>query len=466
MTGNSGGDLREWRRSRGWDVPELARQLRRAASEPVAAHDALVRMIRAWERGDHHPSERYELLYRKLGLIPPGDNDQLEAHPADTASQEDSDPVRRRTFVELTGISAAAALLPVPAATRPPLDTEPLALALTAQMTGVATGPTEEPPGIAALTLSVTRARTHYQACRYSELITRLPRLLAQLDAACGSLDGDDKLCAYALAADAYHLAAGILLKTGDHGLAHLATDRSMTAALASHDPLTVGTSARIVTHTLASSGHLQAAIATARNHSQRLDPRDRHAHPGIPVGIWLGTAPRCPCRRPARRPRHRPRDARRSRRRRPPPRHRREPARYRLRPGQCALHQVNVAVTLGDAGTAIDLARQIDLAAITVTERKASLLIDVAQAFFQWGKYDQAYTALRAAEQTAPRNSPPAPRSAPWPATSPPWPRPASATTPGTSPTGSARTHDTERAGPDRSRVRRRPRGRDRHPG
>ena len=81
MTGINGSDLREWRRSRGWDVPELARQLRRAASEPVAAHDALLRMIRAWERGDHCPSERYELLYRNLGLIPPSDNDQPEALP-------------------------------------------------------------------------------------------------------------------------------------------------------------------------------------------------------------------------------------------------------------------------------------------------------------------------------------------------------------------------------------------------
>jgi hypothetical protein len=67
-------------------------------------------------------------------------------------------------------------------------------------------------------------------------------------------------------------------------------------------------------------------------------------------------------------------------------------------------LHQVNVAVTLGDAGTAIDLARRIKLAAITVTERKASLLIDVARAFFQWGRYEQALAVLRAAEQTAPQ--------------------------------------------------------------
>src|SRR6478752_1772270 len=56
---------------------------------------------------------------------------------------------------------------------------------------------------------------------------------------------------------------------------------------------------------------------------------------------------------------------------------------------------RLRAAVTLGDAGTAIDLARQIDLRAVTVTERKASLLIDVARAFFQWGKYEQAHAAL-----------------------------------------------------------------------
>jgi hypothetical protein len=123
---------------------ELARQLRRAATEPVPAPDALVRMIRAWERGDHRPSERYDLLYRKLGLIPPSHNDQPETHPFGTASREDDDPVRRRTFVELTGISTAAALLPAPAGTHSPPDTEPLALALTAQMTGAA----PEPPKI------------------------------------------------------------------------------------------------------------------------------------------------------------------------------------------------------------------------------------------------------------------------------------------------------------------------------
>jgi AcrR family transcriptional regulator len=50
-----------------------------------------------------------------------------------------------------------------------------------------------------------------------------------------------------------------------------------------------------------------------------------------------------------------------------------------------------------------LDVARSIDLSKITVTERKASLLIDTARAFLQWGKHEKAYLALRAAEETAP---------------------------------------------------------------
>ncbi|HEY6310701.1 MAG TPA: hypothetical protein VIY52_07825 [Streptosporangiaceae bacterium] len=82
MTGINGGTLREWRRSRGWDVPEMARQLRQAADEPIAAHDGLLRMIRAWERGSHDLSERYELLYRRLGFGTPG--------PAESAARPEA----------------------------------------------------------------------------------------------------------------------------------------------------------------------------------------------------------------------------------------------------------------------------------------------------------------------------------------------------------------------------------------
>jgi hypothetical protein len=61
--------LRLWRQSRGWDVPRMARELRKAAQdsgEDVAAHHGLVRMIPQWERGNRAPRERYRLLYLKV----------------------------------------------------------------------------------------------------------------------------------------------------------------------------------------------------------------------------------------------------------------------------------------------------------------------------------------------------------------------------------------------------------------
>jgi hypothetical protein len=61
--------LRLWRESQGWDVPRMARELRKAArdtGEDVAAHHGLVKMIPQWERGNRAPRERYRLLYLKI----------------------------------------------------------------------------------------------------------------------------------------------------------------------------------------------------------------------------------------------------------------------------------------------------------------------------------------------------------------------------------------------------------------
>jgi hypothetical protein len=70
--------------------------------------------------------------------------------------------------------------------------------------------------------------------------------------------------------------------------------------------------------------------------------------------------------------------------------------------PTNAKLYRVNLAVTLGDAGSAVDTARKIDLDKIPIPERRATLLVDTARAFLQWGKHERAYIALRAAEETA----------------------------------------------------------------
>jgi hypothetical protein len=72
--------------------------------------------------------------------------------------------------------------------------------------------------------------------------------------------------------------------------------------------------------------------------------------------------------------------------------------------PVNVQLHRVNIGVSLGDAGVAIDQARKVDLDLLPITERKAAFLVDVARAFAQWGKHEKAYHAIRAAMQLAPQ--------------------------------------------------------------
>jgi len=359
--------------------------------------------------GELAPSRQAAPGQRHPAAIPPWDVfPALEAlHVSDPLSlelgddQEIEDPVRRRTFVGLTGTSLLASILDV-ASDKRPLDAEPLVAILTGHVADTGLEQPGPPSDIAALTAAVNYARRQYQACRYSELIRHLPQLLVRLSAACLSLDGEAKSRAFVLSADTYHVAAGLLLKLDDQGLAYLAADRSMRAAQASEDPVAVGASARIITHALMNGGHLAAAISTTSGHAARLD-RDVSCHTPESLSVYGSLLLRgaiAAAQHDQRATAHELLDEA-------------DGAAQRLGadgnlrwtafgPTNARLHRVNIAVTLGDAGTAVDVARGIDLSTITVTERKATLLIDTARAFLQWGRHEKAYIALRAAEKIA----------------------------------------------------------------
>ena len=279
-------------------------------------------------------------------------------------------------------------------------DADPLASVLTE----LGTASHREPRGdVGSLAAAVDAARRHYQGCRYEQLAQALPGLIRHLNASCEALAGDDRYRACTLSADAHHVAAGLMLKRGDHGLAALAADRSMRAALTSGDPVTIAASARIITHALMSGGHLAAAVSTASSHASVLG-RDMPAQTPDSLSVYGSlllrgavAAAQDDNRSTAHELLGEAEDAA-----------RRLGRDANLRwtafgPVNAALHRINIAVTLGDAGAAIDLARTIDLAAITVTERKATLLIDVARAFIQRDQHESAYRALRTAHGTAP---------------------------------------------------------------
>ena len=137
--------------------------------------------------------------------------------------------MRRRTFTRLAGASFVGTVLADNAVGTGPLhEAQSLVTALVAPESGPAAA---QPAEFSALIKAVAIAKRAYQACRYTEVMSQLPTLLPALQAACDNLDGDARLRACALSADAYHVAASVLLKQDDHGLAWLAADRSMRAA-------------------------------------------------------------------------------------------------------------------------------------------------------------------------------------------------------------------------------------------
>jgi hypothetical protein len=341
--------------------------------------------------------------------IPPGD--ARAALPASVVSEiftarsedreQEEDPVRRRAFVGLTGASLIGAILADPPGGATD-DLESLASALATYWPPAEGIARDQPPDMPALANAVSQAKTDYQACRYSKVTKDLPALLARLRAACAVLDGQARLQAFTLSAEAHHVAASILLKAGDNGPGWLAADCSMQAARASQDPVTIGSSARIVTHAMMGSGHLKAAASTASSLASNLN-RDMPADDPESLSVYGSLLLRGAIAAAQHDDRHTAyellAEAHESGARLGDDRNLRWTA---FGPTNVRMHRVHIGVTLGDAGTALDVARTVDLDKVTVTERKAAFFVDTARAFLQCRKDDKALLSLRAAEEIA----------------------------------------------------------------
>jgi len=380
--------------------------------------------LRRWEAGEvTWPREPYRLALTEVTHLDPEDLgftpirrsrtltktsamvDSVTNAPSvvDLVGQgEDETDVRRREFVGLTGAALFRAVLAPQGTTRTAgLDIEKIAATLVDYST-----PTDGPISLAYLTDAVSAAKRNYQACRYAQVTAKLPALLRKLRAACTSLHGDDRLRAHALAAEAYHVTASILLKQEDKGLAWLAADRSVQAAHVSQSPLMIGSSSRIITHALMDGGHHLAATDTARGAAQRMDA-DLSAPSPDDLSIYGSLLLRGAIAAASTGNRHNTAELLDEA---------AEAAEAGTRlghdanhmwtafgPNNVLCHRVNVALRFGDAGTAIDYARKVEPDRLPINERKATLLLDTSRAFLMCNQHDRALHILRAAGEIAP---------------------------------------------------------------
>jgi transcriptional regulator with XRE-family HTH domain len=118
--------LRQERQARGWDVPEMARRLRHAATSidaTLPSKDILIAEVRRWERGRVGVSERYKLLYCKAFEIAPAEfyEPVMIGALAPVSGWQHVDPciapayaetVRRDEFLKLTSATLASLLGP------------------------------------------------------------------------------------------------------------------------------------------------------------------------------------------------------------------------------------------------------------------------------------------------------------------------------------------------------------------
>jgi hypothetical protein len=380
MTRIDGETLREWRRSRGWDVPEMARRLRRASSESIAAHEGLVRMIRGWERGDHEISERYELLYRRAAGV--GDR-RLE--PALAPAPAAPAALTRPPALSWATPVYDAVLSPTDAARR-------AAAALSAARTSVAD-----------LRRAVSRALRASLASDYGRLADTLPDLIGEAELA--RIEGSDPEQVQRILSDIYAITGWTLIKADSPAAAWNAAQRAVQLAEEADDIFRSAAATRCLSEVHMRARNFEEASRTAFLAAAYLDtagPRDRATVLCLRGGALLSASAAAARRGDSR-------EARTSLRAAAVCASRLGEDRADLGtvfgPTNVAIHQVAVAVELGDAREAVRRVPEVNLDQMPshLTERRARFLIDVARGHAQVQDDAAALDALTEAEAIAP---------------------------------------------------------------
>lgn len=393
--------LRAAREAHGWSQEEFAERFEAAARELGLGLSLSVRQVRRWESATPpwpHPPYRkvlqrlYQRPVEELGFSRPYehvllDDAQLNPRTLESESGSKEDEVLRREFLSVAGLGT--------------LSANRIGFALLAPSSATSSNP---PPSLKLLAEHVAKTKTMFQACAYAELDNTLPDKLATAATAVEAAESDHAR-SFALSAhvDLLHVASGLLLKQGHPELALLAADRASRAAEASGRPIAQLSAARILTHASFAAGHDAIAAELVDHYANRfaaaIDTRsssitsvygslllrgsiaaakhgDRHRVASL-LNEATGLAQTLPAG-----------------------------ANFRwtsFNTDNVFAHRVAAAVGLGDAGEAIDNARQINFNTITIKERRAAMWVDIARAFGQWRKNDAAVRALLTAEQIAP---------------------------------------------------------------
>jgi transcriptional regulator with XRE-family HTH domain len=309
---------------------------------------------------------------------------------------EEDDPVRRRAFLQLTGLAGATLALPSPASAAQVDPAHVLADKLSDVLLTPTTG--TEPAPLPVLAVALATAQREFTTCHYLPLADRLPALITAAETSAGQNHGPS---VQRILAESYNLATRALIKLEASGLEWLSADRALRAAHAAENPLTLAEAQRLVASVARRAGHHDRAQTLTLAAASQLDvagPRPAPEHLAMHGTLHLSAAYAAARAGDRERANELLTEAEAATVRLTDDRNR-----HRALVANLISHRVSAAFVLGDAGTALSHAGSLPLEAIPTTERRARLLVDTAQAWARWDKPEKAYRTLLTAEHTAP---------------------------------------------------------------
>ncbi len=258
------------------------------------------------------------------------------------------------------------------------------------------------PPAMSTLRSRARKAWDLTHAGRYTELTDLLRGLVPDLEIAARAVPETQQADVYELMAATYQACSAALAKLGEPEAAWIAADRAMAAAERAGNPMLVAAGAFRLVFVFLAARHYGQAEETARTAADALQPM---ADQGDAEAMSLCGA--LTLQRAVTASRVNDPDAAYS--------HLEQARQIAERlgegrndyntefgPANVALHEVAVAVELGDAGRALRAAATVDTTGLSA-ERQARLLIDVARAHAQRRQVHEAVTTLAEAEAITP---------------------------------------------------------------
>lgn len=252
----------------------------------------------------------------------------------------------------------------------------------------------------AAMARRLARARKLFDVGDTVHLIRILPSLLASAHDLARARKNP---VAFTLLASCYNLATDALIKVGDTANSSITADRAVTYASLSESPAVAAFAARSLSIVLRHQGRTHLAEELA------LDAATEIERTGLTTSIQVASYAQilCTCAYNAAQAGNRDQaldiinEAQLAAARVPgnplpgyvAP----------VTPAQVILYKIGVHWSLGDAGAALHSARHLHPAQLPTPERRARMHTDIARAWFQWGRPEEAATALVAAHRESP---------------------------------------------------------------